>query len=102
MPPHIGAFIFGALVISALGEQHSLGTVSSISCNNSLCEVSAFVDASTTSTVPLRLDFYAPSVVRWWLAVDGNFSNNVSSGRLQAPQSPSVHTSDIHRERPMT
>ena len=45
------------------------------SCAASACDVSAFV-GSTAQTVPLRLQFFAPQIVRWWLQLDGNFSDN--------------------------
>jgi hypothetical protein len=66
-----------ALLGTAIAQQHSLGAIESIKCADATCHILAAVDANETLTVPLRLSFYGPSTVRWWLALDGNFSNNV-------------------------
>lgn len=52
----------------------TLGDLQTISCAGAVCDVVARVGA-TTDTAPLRVSFWGPSVVRYWLAVDGNFSN---------------------------
>jgi len=59
---------------AVLAAPSSLGAVANVSCAGATCSVLAFVGASST-TVPLRLSFYTPHTVRWWLAVDGNFSD---------------------------
>lgn len=57
----------------ATASASTLGDVRNISCAGSTCAITASVVGG--GAVPLRLQFYAPSIVRWWLAVDGNFSN---------------------------
>jgi len=54
----------------------ALGDLANISCAAALCSLSAFASGSSGATVPLRLQFFAPQVVRYWLALDGNFSDN--------------------------
>jgi alpha-glucosidase len=58
---------------------YSLSSVVNISCAGSMCDVWAAVAGpfarGASSPVPLRLGFYAPQIVRWWLAIDGNFSD---------------------------
>ena len=63
-----------ATCLSPLASAHSLSSIESVSCAGSTCSVLAAVDGGA-GRVPLRLSFYAPSIVRWWLAVDGNFSD---------------------------
>lgn len=68
------ALTAAALAAAAPAETPAvLGTVQSVTCAGATCSVVA--SASTGGTVPLRLAFFAPAVVRWWLAVDGNFSD---------------------------
>ena len=64
------AFSFLAAASASTGQ---LGDVRNISCAGSTCAITASVAGG--GAVPLRLQFYAPSIVRWWLAVDGNFSD---------------------------
>ena len=52
----------------------ALGNLGNVSCAGALCSLSALADGG--AEVPLRLEFFAPHVVRWWLALDGNFSDN--------------------------
>ena len=56
------------------GASSQLGSVVSLTCAGAQCNVVAQVDGAS-STVPLRLVFYAPNIVRWWLAVDGRFND---------------------------
>ena len=60
---------------SAVAAAHVLSTIKSMSCEGADCAIVATVDGGA-STAPLRLSFYTPQMVRWWLAVDGNFSSN--------------------------
>jgi hypothetical protein len=55
----------------------SLGSILNISCSTttSICNINSFVAPSTTTTVPLRLVFHTPTIIQWWLALDGNFSD---------------------------
>ena len=68
------ALVSAALAAAAASPTHTLSALSNISCAGAVCELSAFVDGGST-TVPLRLSFFAPQIVRYWLAVDGNFSD---------------------------
>jgi len=52
---------------------HSLSSITNISCAGATCAVLAADDGG--AVVPLRLTFFAPSVIRYWLALDGNFSD---------------------------
>ena len=62
---------------SAFPASGALGALANISCaSGATCSLSAFVAGSTTDAVPLRLQFFAPQVVRWWLQLDGNFSDD--------------------------
>ena len=55
----------------------SLGALQSLSCAGPTCSLTAAVTGSgAPGPVPLRLSFYGPSTIRYWLAVDGNFSDN--------------------------
>lgn len=67
--------LLAALSAAAAAPFESLSSLTSITCANGTaqCEISAL--GSDGSTVPLRLVFWGPSTVRWWLALDGNFSD---------------------------
>ena len=64
---------------------HVLSNIQSIKCSGACCDIMATasttfgktleIDNTTTILVPLRLVFWGPAIVRWWLAVDGNFSD---------------------------
>jgi alpha-glucosidase len=54
----------------------ALGDLANVSCAAALCSLSAFASGGAGATVPLRLAFFAPQVVRYWLQLDGNFSDN--------------------------
>ena len=58
----------------------TLGDLVSMACAGPTCDVLAQVAGSPAATVPLRLVFYAPQIVRWWMALDGNFSNTGAAG----------------------
>jgi len=60
-------------MVGVLGGPSSLATLLNMSCGGSVCSLTA--RASDGGVVPLRLSFYTPSIVRWWLAIDGNFSD---------------------------
>lgn len=61
--------------VCAAAGPHTLSAVKTMSCAGAVCDIVASVDGGV-STAPLRLSFYTPQIVRWWLAVDGNFSDN--------------------------
>jgi uncharacterized YccA/Bax inhibitor family protein len=54
---------------------HTLSNLHSISCTGPQCNITAEVDGDSSQIVPLRLVFWGPNVVRYWLAIDGNFSD---------------------------
>jgi alpha-glucosidase len=54
---------------------HTLSNLHSINCSMAQCDIIGEVDGDSTQTVPLRLVFWDTSVVRYWLAIDGNFSD---------------------------
>jgi hypothetical protein len=58
----------------AAQETHALGSLHNITCASSGCQLFAF-DGVSTNLVPLRLTFWGPSVVQYWLALDYNFSD---------------------------
>ena len=60
---------------AAQAAAHTLGDLLSLTCAGSTCSAEASVDGDASTTVPLRLQFYGPATIRWWLAVDGNFSD---------------------------
>ena len=64
-----------ALAAAAGDVPQTLGDVSTFSCSGATCDIVATV-ANSAATVPLRLVFFSNNIVRWWLAVDGNFSEN--------------------------
>jgi alpha-glucosidase len=68
--------LLAALLAPALGAPSTLGDVASVTCAGSTCAIVAKVAGDASATVPLRLVFFAPSIVRYWLAVDGNFSDD--------------------------
>ena len=72
----LAAALLLAAAPSALAAPTSLGDVVSVNCAGSTCAVVAKVAGDASATVPLRLVFFAPTVVRFWLAVDGNFSDD--------------------------
>ena len=55
-----------------------LANVQSMTCAGATCSLVAATSGG--GTAPLRLAFYAPAIVRWWLAVDGNFSDTGTMG----------------------
>jgi len=67
-----------ALPSAAAGDAHSLGDLHSISCPPASapgpCALQAFDGASAT-LVPLRLAFWGPQTVQWWLQLDGNWTD---------------------------
>jgi len=68
--------IFLSLARALAGAASVLGSLSSISLSGpSTCSLTATVAGSPSATVPLRLQFWGPFTVRYWLAVDGNFSD---------------------------
>ena len=73
----VAAALATALLLSkatpTLAATHALGDLVNMSCSGAVCDVWSHSD--TGAAVPLRLAFYAPQIVRWWLALDGNFSN---------------------------
>jgi alpha-glucosidase len=75
----------------------SLGAVQSVTCAGATCAVVAAVaGGAQPATVPLRLTFYAPSIVRWWLAVDGNFSDTgAADDVIVAPPSGDLAASAV-------
>ena len=70
------AFVLSALTAHA--ATNTLGSLSSISLapgvDPNTCSLIATV-AGGSATVPLRLQFWDPFTVRYWLALDGNFSD---------------------------
>jgi alpha-glucosidase len=72
---------FAAAAVAAAAGPYSLGDVQNITCAGSTCAiVSAVAGAAPGTTAPLRLTFFTPQIVRWWLAVDGNFSDTGMEG----------------------
>ena len=73
-------FLQGACAHPANGSEaqtHTLSDLKTISCAGNECDITAYVDsAGSAETVPLRLTVVSGAIVRWWLAVDGNFTNN--------------------------
>ena len=65
--------LLAALAPLTSASTHTLGALQSLSCS-AICTLNVSVDSSS-ATVPLQLQFYGPSTVRWWLAIDGNFSD---------------------------
>ena len=65
-PPSFYASSFGA---------GTLGSVKSMTCDGRLCHITANTQGRA-GDVSIRLAFHSPTIVRWWLALDGNFSNN--------------------------
>ena len=63
------------LALFAAARAAPLGDLVSLTCANATCALIAANPGGAPATVPLRLAFFGPSVVRWWLAVDGNFSD---------------------------
>jgi hypothetical protein len=63
------------LALLAAARAAPLGDLVSLTCANATCALIAANPGGAPATVPLRLAFFGPSVVRWWLAVDGNFSD---------------------------
>ena len=91
-PPLIASVV----VLVAAGQQQ-LGDLHNISCGNSQCDVISYTNATlNATTVPLRLQFYGPSTVRWWLAIDGNFSDNVSARSRLEVGAGYVHVKRVH------
>lgn len=78
--------VFALLGVASTAQLQSLGDIKAISCAGAECNITALVGLNSTDVVPLRLVFYTPSIVRWWLALDGNFSDNVGGvpGRLHS------------------
>lgn len=67
------AFALASAASAVAAAPHALGDVVNITCAGAVCALWAAVDGG--APVPLRLSFYAPNIVRWWLAIDGNFSD---------------------------
>ena len=82
--------LLAALLAPALGAPSTLGDVASVTCAGSTCAIVAKVAGDASATVPLRLVFFAPSVVRYWLAVDGNFSDDGCGGDVIVGQPQNV------------
>ena len=74
---HAGCVVALALarVRATFGDAHTLGDISTLSCAGATCAIDAFVDGGATQVVPLRLVFFGPSTVQWWMAIDSNFSD---------------------------
>ena len=69
-----------ACVLARASAKTTLGAVQSFACDRSACNLTCATvgdgeTAAAAATAPLRLEFWSPSIVRWWLAVDGNFSD---------------------------
>ena len=63
-------------VAATSAPTRALGDLVNISCAGAQCNLSARVAGDVSAPiVPLRLVFFAPHIVRWWLALDGNFSD---------------------------
>ena len=56
-------------------KTHTLSGLQSINCAGAQCNIIADFDNDATKTVSLRLIFWGSATIRWWLAIDGNFSN---------------------------
>ena len=71
-----------ATATGAAAPTTMMGAVQSLKCAGATCNIVAATSSSSTSaasagsTVPIRLIFRSPTVVRLWAAFDGNFSNN--------------------------
>jgi alpha-glucosidase len=52
----------------------SLQDLLSLNCTAARCDLTASV-SDGSAAVPLRLSYFTPSIVRWWLAIDSNFSD---------------------------
>ena len=59
---------------AAVSSTTTLGEVTSVTCNAAQCDISAL--SSAKATVPIRVVFRSPTVVRFWAAFDGNFTDN--------------------------
>lgn len=53
---------------------HTLASIRNMTCAGSACSILAATDGGP-AVVPLRLSFFDPFTVRYWLAIDGNFSD---------------------------
>jgi hypothetical protein len=69
----MAALAFLLLLLAAAAEASTLTSLTSITCAQAQCDLLAGTDSG--GSVPLRLQFHSGSTVRWWLAVDGNFSD---------------------------
>ena len=69
--------LLGLLLPSTLAQPtSSLGSIVNITCGTtSTCNITSLVAPSTTTSVPLRLVFHTPTIIQWWLQLDGNFSD---------------------------
>jgi len=58
------------------GKTHTLSDLRNISCTLNTCYLVASVDSTSSGTlVPLRLTLFSSTIVQYWLAIDGNFSD---------------------------
>jgi alpha-glucosidase len=62
-----------AFLLAATAAASSLTSLTSITCAQAQCDIVAGADSG--GSVPLRLYFHSATTVRWWLAIDGNFSD---------------------------
>lgn len=67
------AILAGAVHCLADGS-NTVSSLANITCSQNDCSLWAYINGGN-AVVPLRLSFYAPQIVRWWLAIDGNFSD---------------------------
>ena len=94
--PSVHAFIVGCLPLLALAASPlsapstSLGDLVNMTCTGAVCNVFARAGGGV---VPLRLQYYAPQIVRWWLAVDGNWSRNGAADDVIVGGAASVNVS---------
>lgn len=60
----------------ASAQTHVLRDLKNISCAGSTCSLLASLDTPTSgATVPLRLTLFSSTIIQYWLAIDGNFSD---------------------------
>jgi alpha-glucosidase len=73
------------LLAAACAAETTLTSLTAISCAGAQCELTAGTSAG--GSAPLRLAFWGPATVRWWLALDGNFSDPglIGSAIIGAP-----------------
>ena len=81
----------------AHAQQRSLGALQSLSCG-SVCNLTVSVAGGGGATVPLQLSFWGPSIVRWWLAVDGNFSDTGAASDVIVTPSQAITISAVETQ----